>query len=85
MHTLGIYFGNNKFDNNLLELSQAKKDLRDSLKAKDNLIQSIRRNSDSALNILGHMPYNEMKLDTTSFRKVQTTIENAGAILFLNK
>ena len=83
--TLGFYLGNAKFDNNLIELSQDKKALQDSLKVKDNVIQNIRHNSDSALNILGHMPYNEMKLDTQSFRKVQTTIENAGAVLYLNK
>ena len=83
--TLGFYLGNVKFDNNLIELSQDKKTLQDSLKVRDNLIQIIRHNSDSALNILGHMPYDEMKLDTQSFRKVQTTIENAGATLYLNK
>jgi hypothetical protein len=83
--TLGMYFGINKFDSNLIELSQDKKSLQDSLKIKNNLIQTIRHNSDSALNILGHMPYTEMKLDTLSFRKVQTTIENAGAVLYLNK
>ena len=82
---LGFRLGNAKFDNNLIELSQTKKDLQDSIVSKEKAIQSIRHNSDSALNILGHMPYNEMKLDTQEFRKVQTNIEKAGAVLYLNK
>ena len=83
--TLGFYLGNARFDNNLIELSESKRDLQDSLKIKNKLIKSIRHNSDSALNILGHMPYTEMNLDTLSYHKVQTTIENAGAALYLNK
>ncbi len=83
--TLGLYFGIAKFDKNLIELTQDKRALQDSFKMKDLLIRNIRKNSDSALNILGHMPYNEMHLDTLEFRKVQTTIENAGAALYLNK
>lgn len=83
--TLGIYMGNVKFDSNLIQLSQDKKDLQDSLKIKENLIQTLRHNSDSALNILSHMPYSEMTLNPQSFLKVQTTIENAGAALYLNK
>jgi hypothetical protein len=82
---LGHYFGSNKFDRNLIELSEVNRDLRDSIKSRDYAIKYIRNNSDSAHNILGHMPYNEMTLDTASFRKVQTTIENAGAALNLNK
>jgi hypothetical protein len=82
---LGIYFGSNKFDKNLIELSDTNKELKDTIKVHENTINYIRHNSDSALNILGHMPYNEMSLDTLSFRKVQTTIENAGAALYLNK
>ena len=82
---LGLHFGNNKFDNNLIELTETNKQLLDSINAKDQVIKIIRHNSDSALNILGHMPYNEMTLDTLEFRKVQTNIENAGAALYLNK
>jgi hypothetical protein len=82
---LGFQFGNTKFDNNLIELSQTKKDLQDTIASKEKIIQTIRHNSDSALNILGHMPYNEMKLDTLEFRKVQTNIESAGGVLYLNK
>jgi hypothetical protein len=81
----GIYFGSNKFDRNLIELSETNKELKDTIKVRENTITYIRHNSDSALNILSHMPYNEMTLDTLSFRKVQTTIENAGAALNLNK
>lgn len=82
---LGIYFGSNKFDRNLIELSDTNRDLKDTIKVRENTIKYIRSNSDSALNILGHMPYNEMTLDTLSFRKVQTTIEYAGGALYLNK
>lgn len=83
--TLGFNFGNTKFDKDLIELTQTKKDLQDSIKAKEKIIQNLRHNSDSALNILGDMPYKEMQLDTLEFRKVQTTLENAGAVLYLNK
>ena len=51
----------------------------------ENKIKFMVRNSDFAHNILGHMPYNEMKLDTQEFRKVQTNIENAGTVLSLIK
>lgn len=83
--TFGLYFGNTKFDKDLIDLTQNKKDLQDTIKTKENTIQTLRHNSDSALNILGHMPYSEMHLDTSEFRKVQTNIESAGAILYLNK
>lgn len=82
---LGLHLGNAKFDNNLIELSEEKRTLSDLLKQRDNLIQFIRRNSDSALNILSQMPYNEMALDSQAFRKVQSTIEKAGGVLYLNK
>jgi hypothetical protein len=82
---LGIYFGSNKFDRNLIELSDTNKELKDIIIARENTINYIRHNSDSALNILDRMHYNEMTLDTLSFRKVQTTIENEGASLYLNK
>jgi len=81
----GVYFGSNKFDKNLIELSDTNRELKDTIKVLENTIKYMRNNSDVALNILGHMPYNEMTLDTLSFRKVQTTIENAGAALYLNK
>ncbi len=83
--TLGIYFGNAKFDKDLIDLTQNKKDLQDTIKNKNIIIQALRHNSDSALNIIAHMPYSEMHLDTIEFKKVQTTIENAGAVLTLNK
>ncbi|MES1226158.1 MAG: hypothetical protein ABUT20_62360 [Bacteroidota bacterium] len=82
---LGLYIGNARFDNNLIELSESKRELQDSVKIKNRQIKSMKHNSDSALNILGHMPYSEMNLDTLSFHKVQTTIENVGAALYLNK
>lgn len=88
----GLYVGTTKFDRNLIDLSDSNRDLKtevahlkDTVKARENSIEYMRQISDSALNILGHMPYKEMTLDTLSFRKVQTTIENAGAALYLNK
>ena len=82
--TLGFHFRNTKFDKDLIELTQNKKDLQDSIKIKENVIRTLRQNSDSALQIIAHMPYNEMHLDTLEFRKVQTNIDNAGAVLYLN-
>ncbi len=88
----GLYVGTTKFDRNLIDLSDNNQDLKTevanlkaTIKARENSVEYMRGVSDSALNILGHMPYNEMNLDTLSFRKVQTTIENAGAALYLNK
>lgn len=80
-----FFLGTIKYDAEKINLSEQKKELEDTVKSQENTIKYIRHNSDSALNILGHMPYNEMKLDTQAFRKVQTTIENAGAALYLNK
>lgn len=82
---LGLHFGNNKFDNNLIELAEINKQIQDSIKAKDQVIKQIRYNSDSALKILSQMPYHEMKLDTLEFQKVQKNIEKVGAVLYLNK
>ena len=88
----GLYVGTTKFDKNLIDLSDSNRELKseivnlkDTVKARENSIEYMRRISDSALHILGHMPYKEMTLDTISFRKVQTTIENAGGALYLNK
>jgi hypothetical protein len=88
----GLYVGTTKFDKNLIDLSDSNREyknaivnLKDTVKARENSVEYMRRISDSALNILGHMPYKEMTLDTSSFRKVQMTIENAGAALYLNK
>jgi hypothetical protein len=88
----GFYVGTTKFDKNLIELTDSNRELKsdivnlkDTIKTRENSIEYMRRISDSALNILGHMPYDEMTLDTLSYRKVQTTIENAGAALYLNK
>jgi len=58
--------------------------LKDSLKLQKQTIERMRFVSDSALNILGHMPYNQMKLDTSEFHRVQSNIEAAGAALYLN-
>jgi hypothetical protein len=84
-----IYFGTTigtiKYDSDKISLHEKNRALEDSIKSRDNVINFLRHNSDSALNILGRMPYNEMKLDTNEFRKVQTNIENAGAALYLNK
>jgi hypothetical protein len=88
----GLNVGTTKFDRNLIDLSDSNRELKtkvanlkDTVKVRENSVEYMRRVSDSALNILGHMPYKEMTLDTLSFRKVQTTIENAGAALHLNK
>ena len=90
--SFGYYVGTTKFDSDKNELYKAnqvltdnQRALQDSITTRDNTIKYLRHNSDSALNILSHMPYNEMKLDTPSYRRVQTTIENAGAALSLNK
>jgi hypothetical protein len=87
----GLYVGTTKFDKNLIDLSDSNRELKnevvnlkDTVKVRENSVEYMRTNSDSALNILAHMPYQEMTLDTLSFRKVQTTIENAGAALYLN-
>ena len=56
----------------------------DSLRLQKVDIERMRFVSDSALNILGHMPYDQMKLDTLEFHKVQSNIEAAGAALYLN-
>jgi hypothetical protein len=77
--------GTIKYDADKISLSEKNRSLEDSVKVRDIVIKNIKGNSDSALNILGHMPYNEMKLDTQAFKKVQTIIENAGAVLSLNK
>lgn len=58
--------------------------LKDSVKVLNKAINYMRHNSDSALNILSHMPYDKMTLDTLTYRKVQTNIEGAGAVLYLN-
>lgn len=88
----GLYVGTAKFDKNLIDLSDSnrilKSDivlLKDTVKARENVIEYMRYVSDSALNILGNMPYQEMGLDSLAFKKVQPTIENAGAALYLNK
>lgn len=88
----GLYVGTTKFDKNLIELSegnsQLKKDtslIMQTVRERDNSIEYMRHVSDSALTILSNMPYNEMHLDSVSFRKVQTTIENAGKALLINK
>jgi hypothetical protein len=82
---VAFFLGTVKYDVDKIILSDQKKALEDTVKSRENTIKYLRHNSDSALNILGHMPYGEMNLDTLSFRKVQTTIENAGAALYLNK
>jgi hypothetical protein len=77
--------GTIKYDMDKIASAEERKALADSLRIREKAIKYLRHNSDSALNILGHMPYDEMKLDTLEFRKVQRTIENAGAALSLNK
>jgi hypothetical protein len=79
--SLSFFLGTVKYDADKINLSDQKKALEDTVKIRENKITELRHYSDSALNILSHMPYSEMTLDTLSFRKVQTTIENASAVL----
>lgn len=81
---VGQLIGNTRFDISTNEIRETNRLLMDSLKLKDRKIERMRFVSDSALNILGHMPYDKMKLDTTEFRNVQSNIESAGAALYLN-
>lgn len=80
----GYHFGNTKFDTMKIELSDENKKLKMEVKAREDIIERMRYVSDSAWNILGHMPYKEMNLDSIEFRKVQTTLERAGFALELN-
>ena len=83
--SLAFFLGTIKYDVDKISLAEQKKALQDTIRLREATITYLRHNSDSALNILGHMPYDEMTLDTNEFRKVQTNIENAGAALSLNK
>lgn len=80
-----FFLGTIKYDSEKINLANKNQALEDSIMIYKNKIKFMIRNSDSAHNILGHMPYSEMKLDTQEFRKVQTNIENAGAALGLIK
>lgn len=82
---VSYFLGTVKFDSDKIRLHEENRLLSDSIKMNKSTIKYLRKNSDSALNILGHMPYDQMRLDTASFRKVQTNIEQAGAALYLNK
>jgi hypothetical protein len=81
---VGQLIGNTRYDMTTNEIKETNKLLRDSLKLQRRTIERMRFVSDSALNILGHMPYDQMKLDTSEFHKVQSNIEAAGAALYLN-
>jgi hypothetical protein len=88
----GQHVGTTKFDKNLIDLSDSNRtfksdivSLKDTVKVRENVIEYMRHVSDSTLNILGNMPYKQMTLDSLSFKKVQSTIEKAGAALYLNK
>jgi hypothetical protein len=88
----GLYAGTTKFDKNLIELSDSNRifqsdivSLKDTIKVRENGIEYMRHVSDSALNILGNVPYTEIVLDSIAFKKIQSTIEKAGAALYLNK
>ncbi len=81
---VGQLIGNTRYDISTNEIRETNKLLKDSLKLQRRTIERMSFVSDSALNILGHMPYDRMKLDTSEFRKVQSNIEAAGAALYLN-
>lgn len=81
---LGFVIGNTKFDISTNEIRETYRVLLDSLKTRKGDIERMRFVSDSALNILVHMPYDQMKLDTLEFHKVQSNIEAAGAAFYLN-
>jgi hypothetical protein len=83
--TFAFFLGTIKYDADKISLSEQKKALVDTIKIRENTINYLRHNSDSALNILGYIPYKEMSLDTLSFRKAQNSIKDAGAALNLNK
>jgi len=91
----GYYWGNSKFDSEKFQLKEQRDHYRaqvdsmtklstGTIKLQRQTIERMRFVSDSALNILGHMPYDQMKLDPTQFHKVQSNIEAAGAALYLN-
>lgn len=81
---VGQLIGNTRYNMATNEVREHNHQLLDSLKLQQRVIERMRFVSDSALNIIGHMPYDQMKLDTTQFHKVQSTIEAAGAALYLN-
>ncbi|MCO5950577.1 hypothetical protein [Mucilaginibacter flavidus] len=81
---VGERIGNARYDMATNEVRESNKQLKDSLVSKHAVIERMKHVSDSALNIIGHMPYDQLKLDTGQFRKVQSTIEAAGAALYLN-
>lgn len=83
--TAAFFLGTIKYDADKISLAEQKRALQDTVRAKESTIKFLRHNSDSALDILGHMPYDQMTLDTLEFRKVQTNIESAGSALYLNK
>ena len=80
----GQLIGNRRYDMSTNQIIETDRLLKDSLKLQKQTIERMRFVSDSALNILGHMPYNQMKLDTSEFHRVQSNIEAAGAALYLN-
>jgi hypothetical protein len=80
-----FFLGTIKYDADKISMVEDNKALQDTIKIRENTIKYLRHNSDSALNILSHMPYSQMRLDSNEFRKVQTNIENVGAALYLNK
>ena len=84
MFFLGQFIGNTKYDISTNEVRESNMLLKDSIALRDRSIERMRFVSDSALNILGHMPYEQMRLDTLEFHKVQSNIEAAGAALYLN-
>lgn len=83
--TTGYYAGNTKFDRDKIQLSDENRSFRDSIIIYNKGIEYMRKNSDSALNAIASMPYHKMKLDTSEFRLVQSTIDKGGALLNLNK
>lgn len=85
LFTTGYYVGNTKFDRDKIQLSDENRTIRDSIGIYKKGIEYMRNNSDSALNAMASMPYSHMKLDTSEYRKVQSTIEKGGYMLYLNK
>jgi hypothetical protein len=81
---IGQQIGSTRYDASVNDIRETNKLLKDSIKLQKRNIERMRFVSDSALNILGHMPYDKMKLDTSQFHKVQSNIEAAGAALYLN-
>lgn len=79
--TAGFYAGNVKYDTEKIDLSEQNRVLNDSIHTYHGVADYMRNKASSAHQLLGHMPYDELKLDSIQWRKVQTHIESVGFVL----